>query len=72
MKYPEYIMEAVRQNWFGLEKNDASKDAMIEEMDPADVFGGWLNWEGIIGYTGNILDVVETIYNCSFDTREFY
>ena len=71
-KYPEYIMEAVRQNYFDLEADDTSKDEKIEEMDPETVFGSWVNWEGIFGYTGNILDAIESIYDCSFDDREFY
>lgn len=71
-KYPEYIMEAVRQNYFDLEADDTSEDEKIEEMDPETVFNSWLNWEGIFGYTGNILYAIESIYDCSFDDRKSY
>lgn len=71
-KYPDYIMRALRQNYFGLDENDTSRDAEIEAMEPSEVFASWLNCEGIFGYSGSILGAIESIYNCSLETREFY
>lgn len=42
-KYPEYIMEAVRQNYFDLESDDTNKDEKIEKLDPETVLSSWLN-----------------------------
>lgn len=29
----------------------------VEEMNPLELIDAWLQWNGIIGYTGEILDV---------------
>ena len=62
MKYPEYIMKAVRQS-LGLEENDRTYDDAIEEMPRRVIFRRWLEWQGIIGYGETILAVVEDIYD---------
>jgi len=68
MKYPEYIMRSVRQR-FGLEPDDTSRDKDIDVMSPIEVFDEWLGWQGIIGYCGTILSVVEDIFGVEI-TRE--
>ena len=65
--YSEKIMQAVRQDFFGLEENDTSMDDKINQMDRIDVLSSYLCWNGIIGYTGTILDAVENIYERSLD-----
>ena len=61
MKYPEYIMKKVRQR-IGLELNDNSKDEEIEIMSPGEIIDAVLEWEGIIGYTEFIVDLVFDVY----------
>ena len=56
-KYSGYIMKNIRQN-IGLDENDTSRDAEIESMSGRDILDKYLTWEGIIGYTDEILDVV--------------
>ena len=69
--YSDNIMEALRQR-LGLEENDTSKDALIMEMEPKDVLDMYLCWEGIIGWTDTIIEIIEEVYNVYLDTREFY
>lgn len=60
-KYPDYIMENVRQN-LGLEKDDTSKDDMIMQLDKEEVFNRYCEWRGLLGGYGYLLwDVVNDI-----------
>lgn len=56
-KYSGYIMKNVRQ-LIGLDENDTSRDAEIESMSGRDILDKFLAWEGIYGYTDEILNVV--------------
>ena len=69
--YSDNIMEALRQR-LGLEENDTSKDDLIMEMEPEDVLDMYLCWEGIIGWTGRIIEIVEEVYRVDLEAREFY
>ena len=61
-QYSDFIMRAVRQN-IGLEEYDTSRDAEIMEMSGEEIVDRYLTWNGIIGYTYNIIDVVsQAIY----------
>ena len=71
-KYPDYIMKAARQSRFDLDEDDTSRDEEIMKADPSWVLRWWLNWEGIIGYTGTIIEAIEDIYHCDLTAREFY
>lgn len=61
-KYPNYIMEAVRQN-LGLEKDDISKDEYINNMEESEILEKYLTWNGIIGYGNMIIELIQDIYN---------
>ena len=56
-RYSNFIMEAVRQNT-GLDEDDTSMDDEIMEMDGEEVVRRYLEWEGIIGYASDIIEVV--------------
>lgn len=60
-KYPEHIMDRVRQR-LGLEEGDTSKDFKIDTMNHLTVLDHCLCWEGIIGYNNTILDWIDNIY----------
>lgn len=62
--YPDYILEAVRQNQ-GLEEDDTSRDKEFQTWSPEEVFEAVLEWEGLIGYSRWILDRIEDIFNVS-------
>lgn len=61
-KYPEHLVEYVRQN-FGLEKDDTSLDGDILTMKKDVFFRRVLNWKGLINWGDTILDWVQDIYN---------
>ena len=66
-QYSDFIMKAVRQN-IGLEEDDTSRDAEIMEMSGEEIVDRYLTWNGIIGYTYNIIDVVsQAIYEAYDD-----
>ena len=65
-KYPKYIMSYVRQN-MGLDSDDTSNDDLINSMNRKDVFDRVLNWNGIIGYAGQIEGWIEEIYGIELD-----
>jgi hypothetical protein len=60
-KYTKSVMRNVRQA-LGIEPDDISLDAEIEEMDETEVFRKWLQWEGIFGYTEKIKNAVDSIF----------
>lgn len=60
-KYPESIMEAVRQR-LDLEPHDDSQDDEIMAMSPNEVFDHVCNWNGLVGYSNTIKNWVERIY----------
>lgn len=39
----------------------------LEAMTPYQLLDAWLTWEGIIGYTGQILDVFQAAYSITLD-----
>ena len=66
-QYSDFIMRAVRQN-IGLEEDDTSRDEEIMEMSGEEIVDRYLTWNGIIGYTSYIIDVVsQAIYEAYED-----
>jgi hypothetical protein len=63
-KYPDWLMSCLRQR-FGIEPNDPRFDSVIEKYSPQKVVDEYLMWQGIIGWTPTILNVVETAYGIS-------
>ena len=54
---PDDIMENLRGRR-DLDCMDESQDEEILKMDGWDFLNEWLNWQGIIGYTSDIIEVV--------------
>ena len=59
--YPDSIMRCVRQN-LGYDPNDTNADKEISIMTPHEVLNSWLEWNGIIGYTEDIVYAISNIY----------
>lgn len=64
--YTENIMECVRQRW-GLEKYDDSKDDLINELSPDEVFEHVCNWNCLLGYASMIKSWINDIYKIDLD-----
>jgi hypothetical protein len=65
-KYPEYIMESLRQRR-GLDEDDTSQDERISIMSKQRVLEEVCNWEGLINYGGTIRGWVESIYGIKLE-----
>lgn len=51
------FMKDIRE-FRGLDPEDSSKDEEILKLTTQELLDAYLKWNGIIGYTGNILDLV--------------
>ena len=67
---PEYMMEIMRQRRY-LDEYDESEDEEILKMSGLDFLNEWLEWEGIIGYTGELLQVIEMAYGIDLESSPF-
>ena len=48
--------------------NDAEyPEDMVNDMTPFELLDHWLEWEGICGYTEEILDTIENLYNVTLE-----
>ena len=65
-KYPDYIMEYVRQN-LGLDKYDTSEDKDINEMSKSDIFEKVCNWNNLYWYSEYIKSWIKDIYGIDLD-----
>lgn len=61
--YPASVIIAIRQR-LGLQPEDNSKDVEIMDMSKEKALNCYLEWEGVHGYTRNILSITE------FDKQE--
>ena len=60
-QYSNYLMRSVRQN-MGLDEDDTSRDDAIMEMDSYELLDRFLEYEGIIGYTQKIVNILKEIF----------
>lgn len=65
-----YTMEELRQRR-GLDEDDMSEDEDILAMSGFEFLDEWLNWQGIIGYTGQIVDVIRMAYGIDLTDYPF-
>lgn len=63
---PEFVLKAIRQR-HGMDENDKSNDASFNKMTLERALDEYLKWEGISGWTYNILKLV----NCYVDLPNF-
>ena len=67
---PEHIMEIMRQRRY-LDEYDESEDEEILAMSGVDFLHNWLEWEGIIGYTDELLQVIEMAFGIDLESWPF-
>lgn len=60
-KYPEHIMQQVRQN-LDLEEDDTNEDQYINSMGKEEIFERVCTWNGLLGYADTIKNWIEDIY----------
>lgn len=67
---PEHIMEIMRQRRL-LEEDDTSEDQEILELSGIDFLDEWLGWQGICGYTYDILEIIEMAFGVDLESWPF-
>ena len=60
-----YILRDIRQNT-SHGREDFTDDEIDKKTNRA-LLNHWLEWNGIIGYTGTIINVIENIYGIKLD-----
>ena len=64
--YSDEVMETVRQ-CMDLEPEDISRDSEIAKLSRLEVFEKCLNWEGIVGFSGQILAYIKGVYGVDLE-----
>ena len=64
------VMEELRQRR-GLDEDDDSEDEEILAMSGSKFLDEWLLWQGIIGYTGRIIEVIRMAYGIDLTEDPF-
>ena len=70
VEVPEHIMEIMRQRRY-LDEYDESEDAEILAMSGLSFLEEWLEWEGIVGYTYELLQIIEMAYGIDLQSWPF-
>ena len=70
-RYPEYILEIVRQQKYALEESDNSKDFEIQKLKPDEIFDSCLQWEGIMECTETIKEWIEELYKVDLNKENY-
>ena len=58
------MKERLKNLW---EEDDPETMRNLEIMTPTELFDAWLTWEGIIGYT---YEIIEALKDCGFKVEE--
>lgn len=66
---PETLMGYLREQR-GLEPTDTSEDEAILSMPGASFLEEWLAWEGIFGYTRQIIETIKCAFGINLDNLE--
>jgi hypothetical protein len=67
---PEHVMEDLRERR-DLDCMDESQDKEILNMGSWEFLNEWLNWNGIIGYTADIIEVVGLAFGIDLTEHPF-
>ena len=68
---PENIMRDMRERR-GLDATDTSEDQEILNMSKREFLDEWLDWEGIIGYTTQIMDMIYYAFGIDLESDEVW
>ena len=67
---PEYIMEILRQRRY-LDEYDESEDEEILTMSGKEFMDELLGWEGLLGHTDYIIEIIEMAYGIDLESWPF-
>ena len=67
---PNYIMRDLRQRR-DLDEDDTSQDEESLKMSGLALFDEWIKWNGFIGYTTDLIDVIYAAYGIDLTEEPF-
>ena len=67
---PENAMEDMREQ-FGLARDDEMEDLKILCLEPSDFLERWLRWNGMAGWTEDIIDAIAMAYGIDLRSYPF-
>lgn len=67
---PTWLMEKLRAR-IGDDEDDITNDKEILSMSGYSMLDEYLNWEGICGYTGEILEVIQYAFGIDLEEAPF-
>lgn len=70
VEVPEHIMEIMRQRRY-LDEYDESEDQEILKMSGKEFLDELLGWEGLLGYTDYIIEIIEMAYGIDLENWPF-
>jgi hypothetical protein len=68
---PARIMRDLRERR-GLDEDDTSQDQEILNMTKLEFLDEWLKWEGLIGYTTPIMDIIYYAFGIDLESDEVW
>lgn len=71
VQIPERIMKVMRERR-GLDEYDTSQDQEILNMTKFEFLDEWLKWEGLIGYTIPIMDIIYYAFGIDLESDEVW
>ena len=70
VEVPEHIMEILRQRRY-LDEYDESEDEEILAMSGREFLDELLGWEGLLGYTDYIIEIIEMAFGIDLESWPF-
>lgn len=70
VEVPEHIMEILRQRRY-LDEYDESEDEEILAMSGKEFMDELLGWEGLLGYTDYIIEIIEMAFGIDLENWPF-
>ena len=67
---PQSVLKEMRER-LGYDEEDSTPDERILSMDGVDFLNEYLNWNGFIGYTDMIIEVIYMAYGISLEDYSF-
>ena len=66
VEIPDWIMRDLRENKY-LEPDDESRDKEILELEGEEFLDAWLTWNGICGFTRDIIEAIYYAYGIDLE-----
>ena len=69
-RIPQYILNDIKQNVPFSRQDKPFTDEELNTKSKRDLLNHWLQWNGIIGYTDNIINAIEAIFDVDLNKEK--